>query len=66
MARSTQFRAQKAIDDVLDGRSIRGASKLYQIERTYLRRRILGVRIRKKYNESLQKLSKHQKNALSR
>ena len=59
MARSTQFRAQKAIDDVLDGRSIRGASKLHQIERTDLRRRILGVRTREEYNESLQKLSKH-------
>ena len=49
-----------------NGRSLRAASKIHQVERTYLRRRIEGVRTREDYNETLQKLSKHQEDGLSK
>ena len=66
MTRINQFRAPAAINDVTNGRSLRAASKIHQVERTYLRRRILGVRTREEYNETHQKLSKHQEGGLVR
>ena len=66
MTLASQLRAQRAIEDVTNGRSIRAASKIHQVERTYLRRRIQGVRTREEYNEGRQKLSKHQEYGLAR
>lgn len=66
MTLAVQLRARRAIDDVTNGRSLRAASKIHQVERTYLRRRIEGVRTREDYNETLQKLSKHQEDGLSK
>ncbi|RYP16164.1 hypothetical protein DL765_005301 [Monosporascus sp. GIB2] len=58
MPLAAQLRASKALDEVANGRSIRAASKLHQVERTYLSRRIRGVQTREEYNESLLKVSK--------
>ncbi|RYP74072.1 hypothetical protein DL771_003261 [Monosporascus sp. 5C6A] len=57
MGIAAQLRAAKAIDEVADGRSIRAASKRYQVERTYLRRRIEGIQTREEYNKDRQKVS---------
>lgn len=53
MGLAAQLRAQKAIDDVTNKKSIRTASKIHQIKRTYLQRRIQSIKTRKKYNETL-------------
>ena len=66
MTLAAQLRAQRAIDDVTNGRSLRAAFKIYQVEYTYLRRRIKDVKTRENYNETLQKLSKHQEDGLSK
>ncbi|RYP03578.1 hypothetical protein DL765_010455 [Monosporascus sp. GIB2] len=58
MGVAAQLRAAKAIDEVANGRSIRAASKLHQVERTYLRRRIEGIQTREEYNQDRQKVSK--------
>ncbi|RYP03077.1 hypothetical protein DL765_010610 [Monosporascus sp. GIB2] len=57
MGLAAQLRASKAIDEVANGRSIRAASKLHQVERTYLRRRIEGIQTREEYNKSRQKVT---------
>ncbi|RYO92532.1 hypothetical protein DL764_008115 [Monosporascus ibericus] len=57
MGLAAQLRAAKAIDEVTNGRSIRAASKLHQVERTYLRRRIEGIQTREEYNKSRQKVT---------
>ena len=53
MALSGQLRAAAAIQQVLDGDSLSGASKAYMVPKTTLCRRILGVPTRKAYNESI-------------
>ena len=62
----TQFRAARAIDDVANGRSVKAASKIHQVERTYLRRRLQGVPTREEVNEARQTLLKKQEDGLAR
>ncbi|RYO76737.1 hypothetical protein DL764_010281 [Monosporascus ibericus] len=57
MGLAAQLRAAKASDEVANGRSIRAASKLHQVERTYLRRRIEGIQTQEEYNKSRQKVT---------
>ncbi|RYP37684.1 hypothetical protein DL766_001425 [Monosporascus sp. MC13-8B] len=58
MGLAAQLGAAKAIDEVANGRSIRAASKLHQVERTYFRRRIEGIRTREERDEDRQKVPK--------
>ncbi|KAI1662682.1 hypothetical protein F4813DRAFT_341545 [Daldinia decipiens] len=62
---SAQLRCAAAINDVLDGASLRQASKKHLISRHYLTDRILGRRTRDDYLEERQKLSKYQEKELA-
>ncbi|RYP62975.1 hypothetical protein DL771_009502 [Monosporascus sp. 5C6A] len=65
MQLSAQFRAAQAIDEVERGRSLRSASKGYQVDRRYITRRIEGVPTREEVNEAQQKLSRAQEEGLA-
>ncbi|RYO96180.1 hypothetical protein DL765_011661 [Monosporascus sp. GIB2] len=65
MQLSAQFRAAQAIDEVTRGRSLRSASKGYQVDKRYISRRIQGVRTKEKFDESRQKLSRVQEENLA-
>ena len=51
MALSGQLRAAAAIQQVLDGDSLSGASKAYMVPKTTLCHRIFGILTREAYNE---------------
>ncbi|RYP20946.1 hypothetical protein DL765_002483 [Monosporascus sp. GIB2] len=61
----TVIRTIDAINDTSKGRSLRSATKVHQVERTYIRRRTEGIPIREGYNESRQKLFKQQETGLA-
>ncbi|RYP34503.1 hypothetical protein DL766_002945 [Monosporascus sp. MC13-8B] len=65
MQLSAQFRAAQAIDEVTRGRSLRSASKGYQVDRRYISRRIQGIRTKEEFDESRQKLLRVQEEALA-
>ncbi|RYP61877.1 hypothetical protein DL771_009966 [Monosporascus sp. 5C6A] len=65
MQLSAQFRAAQAIEEVSRGRSLRSASKGYDVDRRYITRRIEGVPTREEVNEAQQKLSRVQEEGLA-
>ncbi|RYO82061.1 hypothetical protein DL762_006793 [Monosporascus cannonballus] len=56
---------KSAIDEVIRGRSLRLASKGYQVDRRYISRRIQGIRTKEEFDESRQKLSRVQEEVLA-
>ncbi|RYP57149.1 hypothetical protein DL771_011509 [Monosporascus sp. 5C6A] len=65
MQLAAQFRAAQAIEEVKRGRSLRSASKGYQVDRLYITRRINGVRTKQEVDKARQKLSRVQEEALA-
>ncbi|RYP65642.1 hypothetical protein DL771_008194 [Monosporascus sp. 5C6A] len=65
MQLAAQFRAAQAIEEVKRGRSLRSASKGYQVDRLYITCRINGIRTKQEVDEARQKLSRVQEEALA-
>lgn len=66
MTLAQQHRAVKAIDEVANGRSILAASKAHQVERTYVRRRIEGIRTKQEESQRRQKVSDQMETSLAK
>ncbi|RYP36752.1 hypothetical protein DL767_003251 [Monosporascus sp. MG133] len=64
MVSSAQLRTFSTINAISQDRTVCGATDGYEVDRTYLRRRIEGIPTREEVNENRQKLSKLQEASL--